>query len=95
MFYKCMLYCSMLFMLISCGNDEEALSLNPTVDLNTETIVNNLVDSDLGGTNNNANENDGLTDNDLDDSDIGRTNTDTNEDAELPDNDIDDSDSVG
>jgi hypothetical protein len=95
MFYKCMLYCSMLFMLISCGNDEEALSLPPTADLNTETIVNNPADSDLGGTNNNANENDGLTNNDLDDSDIGRTNTDTNEDAELPDNDIDDSDPVG
>ena len=93
MFYKYIFYCSMLFMLISCGNDEKALSLPPAVDLNTETIANNPADSDLGGTNNDTNENDGLTDNDLDDSDIGRT--DTNEDAELPDNDIDDSDPVG
>ncbi|MBA6287452.1 MULTISPECIES: hypothetical protein [unclassified Colwellia] len=95
MFYKCMFYCSMLFMLISCGNDDKALSLPPAVDLNTETIANNVGDADIGGANTDTNENDGLTDNDLDDSDIGRTNTDTSEDAELPDNDIDDSDPVG
>lgn len=90
-----MFYCSILFMLISCGNDDKAVSLPPAVDLNTETIANNVDDSDIGGANTDTNENDGLTDNDLDDSDIGRTNTDSNEDNELPDNDIDDSDPVG
>jgi hypothetical protein len=83
----------MLFMLISCGNDDQALSLSPAVNLNTEAITNNISDSDIGGTNNN--ENNELTDNDLDDSDIGRINTDPNEDNGLTDNDIDDSDPVG
>jgi hypothetical protein len=95
MFYKCMFYCSVLFMLISCGNDDKALSLPPAVDLNAETITNNVGDSDIGGTNTDTNENNGLTDNDLDDSDIGRTNTDPNEVNELTDSDIDDSDPVG
>lgn len=102
MFYKCMFYCSMLFMLISCGNDDKALSLPPAVDLKTETITNNVDDSDIGETNtdtNENNENNELTNNDIDDSDIGRTNTDPNEDNELTDNeltdnDIDDSDPV-
>ena len=93
MFYKCIFYCLMLFMLISCGNDDKALPLPPAVNLNTEAITNNVIDSDIAGTNNN--ENNELTDNDLDDSDIGRTNTDPNEDNELTDNDIDDSDPVG
>lgn len=99
MFYKCMFYCSMLFMLISCGNDDKALSLPPAVDLKTETITNNVDDSDIGETNTDTNENNELTNNDIDDSDIGRTNTDPNEDNELTDNeltdnDIDDSDPV-
>jgi hypothetical protein len=93
MFYKCMFYCSVLFMLISCGNDDKALSLPPAVDLNAETITNNVGDSDIGGTD--PNEVNELTDNDLDDSDIGRTNTDPNEVNELTDSDIDDSDPVG
>jgi hypothetical protein len=83
----------MLFMLISCGNDDKALSSPPAVDLNSETITNNVSDSDIGGTD--TNEDNGLTDNDLDDSDIGRTNTDPNENDELTDSDIDDSDPVG
>ncbi len=99
MFYKCMFYCSMLFMLISCGNDDKALSLPPAVDLKTETITNNVDDSDIGETNTDTNKNNELTNNDIDDSDIGRTNTDPNEDNELTDNeltdnDIDDSDPV-
>lgn len=94
-----MFYCSMLFMLISCGNDDKALSLPPAVDLKTETITNNVDDSDIGETNTDTNENNELTNNDIDDSDIGRTNTDPNEDNELTDNeltdnDIDDSDPV-
>jgi hypothetical protein len=93
MFYKCIFYCLMLFMLISCGNDDKALSSPPAVDLNSETITNNVSDSDIGGTD--TNEDNGLTDNDLDDSDIGRTNTDPNENDELTDSDIDDSDPVG
>jgi hypothetical protein len=83
----------MLFMLISCGNDDKALPLPPAVNLNTEAITNNVIDSDIAGTNNN--ENNELTDNDLDDSDIGRTNIAPNEVNELTDNDIDDSDPVG
>ena len=99
MFYKCMFYCSMLFMLISCGSDDKALSLPPAVDLKTETITNNVDDSDIGKTNTDTNEINELTNNDIDDSDIGRTNTDPNEDNELTDNeltdnDIDDSDPV-
>jgi hypothetical protein len=92
MFYRCIFCCLMLFMLISCGNDDKALFLPPAVNLNNKAITNNVSDSDIGGTNNNKNNE--LTDNDLDDSDIGRTNTDPNEDNGLTESDIDDSDPV-
>lgn len=107
MIYKYLFYISISLVLISCGENDKALSeaatisdsevniSTPAIDETNEVIDNDDIDdSDIGREKSHTNENNEVADNDIDDSDPGRENTNTNENTVVIGNDIDDSDIV-